>query len=73
MSTTTLRIDPPLPCATIRPTETEPYARCGRPATVAQADLLLGGEWRLLPMCRDCVTAIARVYGVEGDAGKERQ
>jgi hypothetical protein len=70
---TTLRIDPPLPCGTLRPTADQPYARCGQPASVAQADALPGGEWRLLPICRDCVAAIAQVYGVTGDAGERKE
>lgn len=59
-----LWIDPPLPCFTFRPTEDEPYRRCGRPAGVALADPLPDGTWLLTPICRECMTAMGRVYGV---------
>jgi ribosomal protein S14 len=59
---TTLRIDPPLPCGVLSPTD--PARRCGRPATVAQADPTGSGQWILLPICRACVRAVAASYGV---------
>lgn len=68
---TTLTIDPPLPCATLRPTEHTLWQRCGQPATVAQAERLGDGSYMILPICRECTTAMARNYGVgPGQAGE---
>lgn len=67
----TLRIDPPLPCGTLTPTDHDPRRRCGQLARVAQADQLGGGDWLLMPICRDCVAAMARTYGVTPDASSE--
>lgn len=67
MSGIALRIDPSLPCAIHKPTECDPDRRCGQPATVVQADPLPDGSWLILPMCRACVAATARVYGITGN------
>jgi hypothetical protein len=70
MSGTALRIDPPLPCAARKPAPRDPNRRCGQPATIAQADILDDGSWLILPLCRTCVAATARVYGITA-SGKE--
>jgi hypothetical protein len=64
MDTPALHIAPPLPCAVRTPTETDPERRCGRPASVAQAERLPTGAYTILPICRACVEATARVYGL---------
>lgn len=71
--TVTLRIDPPLPCATLRPTADDPRRRCGNGASVAHAQQLGGGEWLLLPICRSCVAAMARNYDAAAEQAKEVQ
>lgn len=52
-------LDPALPCAIERGDKL-----CNRPATVGIADRLSGGMYMLTPMCRECVTAMARMYDV---------
>jgi hypothetical protein len=69
MTSLPLRIDPPLPCAVRVPTETDPERRCGRPASVAQAERLPNGAYTILPICRACVEATARVYGLADKKG----
>lgn len=61
----TITIDPPLPCFTLRPRPDDLRRRCGKPATVAQADPLPDGTYILCPICRECAAAMARAYGVE--------
>lgn len=46
---------------------------CGKPATAALATRAgrLVGEWVLLPMCRECATKTAALYGIlEEEGGK---
>jgi hypothetical protein len=65
MATITITINPALPCFTRRPILGAEDALCGKLATVAQADPLPDGTWQICPMCRECVTAMVRVYGIQ--------
>jgi hypothetical protein len=67
----TLRIDPPLPCGAWKPAPGDLERRCGQPASVAQADPMPGGSYLILPLCRDCVAATARNYGLTDTKGAE--
>jgi hypothetical protein len=67
----TLRIDPPLPCATWQATDADPLGRCGQPASVGHADALPDGSYLILPICRACTTAMAKVYGVTASDAEE--
>jgi len=53
------KFEPAVPCATW-----DGEKLCEKPATVASGWRTGRGEWILLPMCKDCVTATAKVYGV---------
>jgi hypothetical protein len=55
---TTISFEPPLPCRT---TNGDSY--CGKPATVGIAYDGPGG-FRLMPVCRDCTLAVAKLYKV---------
>jgi hypothetical protein len=57
-----ITIDPALPCGALASVG----IRCGKPATVANAHRIGGGSYRILPLCQDCVAALARNYGVAG-------
>lgn len=53
----------PLPCGIRSDTAS---GTCGKPAYIAHANLfrnpVLPGHWVLLPVCRDCALAAAKVY-----------
>lgn len=57
---TTLRIDPPLPCAVLIAIQ----RRCGTPAHAATADRWTDGSWHIMPMCESCTRKLARLYGM---------
>ena len=56
--TTTLTIDPPLPCCVLIAKQ----RRCDQPATVAQATRQVDGSFYLQPFCKSCVEGRQRVY-----------
>lgn len=56
-----LKIGVELPCGSF---DGEGY--CGKPAAIAVIQSRLGGEFTILPRCRDCVVATARNYGMDG-------
>jgi hypothetical protein len=60
-----VRIDPALPCGTV-----SGDSICGRPATVAHVDPGTNGTWIMLPICKQCTEATARMYGVHPDQEK---
>lgn len=60
----TIHLQPELPCGVLAPTDIEPRRRCGQPAAVATAEQVGNGHWLILPMCRTCVEAMARAYGI---------
>lgn len=78
---TVLKIDPALPCAIRKPTDENPDARCGQPATVAHSypaaddapdvmvpGLARPGEWIISPVCRACAEELSKLYiPIEGD------
>lgn len=61
-----IRLADPLPCGIRSDT---PSGTCGKPAYVAHANRwrnpALPGHWVVLPVCRGCVMAAAKVYGIE--------
>lgn len=56
-TTTTITIDPPLPCCTLVTIR----HRCGQPATVAQATRLGDGSYHLQPFCKTYVEGMATI------------
>lgn len=64
MHTIVLTVPSALPCLAWTPSgpDTPPDQRCGQPATVAQAELLPDGAWKIWPICDQCVDSIAALY-----------
>lgn len=75
--TTVIKIDPELPCGTLKATDNDPYARCGRPASVAHAYpasddapnipatglyCARPGEWIIMPHCKTCAKEMINLY-----------
>jgi hypothetical protein len=58
-----VRVDPPLPCCTVGPNGKD---ICGKPAKAGWADRF-GQGYLLMPICRDCTAAMARLYGLTGE------
>lgn len=82
--TIVLVVHPALPCGIPKPSESDPDARCCRPAIMAHAmavseDMpvmpLFGlprpGEWILMPICPNCSWAAASVYGLANGVKSE--
>jgi hypothetical protein len=63
-STVTITFTPALPCSTWQGDRL-----CGKDATVAQVYPAAGG-WLMQPICRDCTTALLRIY--VAPAGEEQ-
>jgi hypothetical protein len=57
-----IKFEPPLPCVV-----------CGKPATVALAEVAsrynvstaLEGNWVITPQCKECVAKMAKVYHID--------
>lgn len=57
MVDSSLRIDPPLPCASLGGDRL-----CRKPATIALISSVGEGRYLMQPICRDCVAALANIY-----------
>jgi hypothetical protein len=58
---TLIRFSPPLTCTM----EMENGQQCDKPATVGQATYDERGFYRLAPICREHIEAMAKLYGGE--------
>lgn len=60
VTTTTTTFSPPRPCATI-----QGAGLCGKEATAGFLYPIGGGQYILQPLCKDCVAAMQRNYGLD--------